>query len=393
MSPKKNDQQLNGDISGSYADPDRIRDILDRAQENYILVGPTVVKGTLPEGFALSLAVHRLDIKKDTYDVAGGRALSRTAIADLAAMAGVSTLESTCVAQDVNYCQYLVTVEMKDLDGTVRTEKKSKAMDLRDGSGQIAAMREAARLKKDERGQPKNADAQIREQRLHIAAHAETKAWLRAVRALLALRTYTVEELQNKPFLVTKLQFTGQSDDPELRRMFALGRMAAALGARELLFKGGSAVMLGQMAPPPPMLTQGAQAPQLGTGRPAGAPPIGLNLPDDDDDQGAQPRGPIVTPPPAEKPLPEAPKMMWGPAMGKQINDPTVPLEVLEKYRAQVVKSVDDPSKQKFRARNVTSAQALADEIERRKNPEKAAAEAAAKEDEQAGVYNDEEGS
>lgn len=113
--------------------------------------------------------------------------------------------------------------------------------------------------------------AQVREMRLHIMAHAETKARLRAIRSGLGLRTYTLKELQ-LPFVVARLAFTGQSDDPETKRMFAGAIATAFLGGRRSLY-GGEGV-----ARPAVRAMAAPAAPRLAP------PPVGSVAPDDDDD-------------------------------------------------------------------------------------------------------------
>jgi hypothetical protein len=260
-------QRIQDDISGSYTDPQAVADVLRRASDGYNLVGPMAF-GALPEGFAVVMSVVKIDAGEETYDVGfGKRGLSRIAVERIAGAAGVSTQASQCIGMAANFCAWSVTVARQDLDGSVRSQTKSRSMDLREGSGQLEAMRAQARAKK------KDPENQIREQRLHIAAHAETKAWLRAVRTLLGLRTYTMEEL-GKPFAVPKLQFTGRSADPKLRFMFAQGLMNAALGGIAALY-GGPATASSAM------LSAGPAPLQLGTGHVVGAD---LDDPDADDE-------------------------------------------------------------------------------------------------------------
>src|SRR5690606_27790933 len=78
-------------------------------------------------------------------------------------------------------------------------------------------------------------DAQLRELRLHILAHAESKAKNRAIRSLGLKSGFTEEDLK-KPFVVAKLMWTGQTDDPELKRVFAEGTMNRMLGGSRALF-------------------------------------------------------------------------------------------------------------------------------------------------------------
>jgi len=287
------------DVSGTYSDPKEVQRVLDEASQHFNLVG-ALSFGELPEGFTVVISTVQVDVAGETYDVGfGKRGLGSPAVRRIAGAAGVSTANSACKGWAPGYAAWEVTVGRLELDGTVRRETGSRVMDLREGSSQVVAMREAAE------GKGKDASTQIREQRLHIGAHAETKAWLRAVRTLLGLRTYTGAELA-KPFAVPKLQFTGRTHDPQLKVMFAQGLMTAALGGIANLYGASQAqpYQLGAGAPPPP---------QLGMG--AGAPPMDL----EDDEPPSGPRQQQRAEPRAHAAAPAGPPQ---PATGKTFTIP-----------------------------------------------------------------------
>lgn len=272
---------------------DKVRAIIDQANQEYHVIG-AMSFGEVPEGHSVTLNVLRAnpDPKNggDVYDVGLGKyGLTGNFLNALADAAGVSTVSSTLLTYVTNYCVAEVTVARLGLDGRTRKATSRKVMDLREGSGQLKAMRDAAKEKN------KDASSQIREQRLRIAEHADSKARLRAIRSLLSVRTYTQEELK-KPFAVFTLQFLPQNTrDPELKRIFAVGLMQASLGAMGALYGASQSVgpSFGlSMGPTPAGLLGSGQGPSMG-----GIPPVDGTVPEDDD----PPAGGDDGPPPAPK--------------------------------------------------------------------------------------------
>lgn len=267
----------NSSIQGGTIAPEQVRQIVEQAAANYHVIG-AMSFGEIPVGHSVVMNVLRAnpDSKAgDVYDVGMGKfGLTGNFLNALADAAGVSMAGSVMIAYEKNYCVVEATAARMGLDGSVRRVPRRKVMDLREGSGQLTAMRDAAKAKN------KDAETQIREQRLRIAEHADSKAALRAIRAILSVRTYTPEELR-KPFAVFKLQFTGKTNDPQLKQIFAVGLMNASLGAMGALYGAPAQAM-----PGPALMMGGGSAPMLGAG-PAtgGALPVdmGDGVPDEDD--------------------------------------------------------------------------------------------------------------
>jgi hypothetical protein len=84
--------------------------------------------------------------------------------------------------------------------------------------------------------------------------HAETKAKLRAIASMGVKRSYKPSEL-GKPFAVARLMFDGHSEDPVLRREFALMKARRAIDGRAALYGGDAPRRLpafrGHQPPPP----------------------------------------------------------------------------------------------------------------------------------------------
>jgi len=234
-------------LSGSSRDATDITKRLEYAAKHYHLVSPAPACSRLPEGCSVTMSSVLVDAENETYDVGGKKlGLGKTALQRIGNAAGVSwdAQQSGRLddSSDPHYCNWKAVGSMRHLDGTEVQLLASKEMDLREGSAQIEALRqryEEKYRKWEKDGKqgwaPKDPSAQIREMRLHIQAHAETKAQLRAIRAVGIRSSYTREELQ-KPFIVARLQWTGESDDPALRTMFAEKTADAFLGGVRSLY-------------------------------------------------------------------------------------------------------------------------------------------------------------
>jgi hypothetical protein len=285
-------------------DAARITEALEAAASQCHLVSPATSCGTLPEGCAVALSTVRVDVA-ETYPIAGGDGdsagsakvgLSKTALDRIASAAGVSwdpeRSHRLDDGRDPRYCAFLAVGTLRHFDGREVVIQGTKEMDLREGSAQVEALMERyrAKLKRWEasgkRGYPpRDPSAQIREMRLHILGHAETKARLRAIRALGIRTSYSTQELA-KPFVVARLMFTGETADPELRREFARMQATALLAGARALY--GDAAMARDSVP------------QF---RPAPAPALGRGQVDDDD-EGAP--SPAAQPAPEPQPAPAA---------------------------------------------------------------------------------------
>lgn len=259
-------------ITGSFAKAEDISAALQRAQQTCNLVGPIAV-GSMPEGHEViitSLLLNPDPKAGDVYKVGDKYAPSKPAIDRIANAAGVSTVESTCMQYAPQLCQYKVVRQMRGLDGTLRRAEGQRLIDLRPNSEYFKSL----------------TAAQAKEVGKMLPAHTETKARLRADRALLGIRTYTADELR-RPFIIASIQFTGRSNDPAIRQMFAMMIAQNALSGSTAMFgpppQPAYALPMGGGAPPPMLPQHHAPAGAPTYGPPAG----GFASPGDDfDDQG-----------------------------------------------------------------------------------------------------------
>jgi hypothetical protein len=261
--------------TGTFTDARAATAALRAAAEAMNLVSPSTSVGTLPEGCAVALSHVMVDLTNerrgnftsyvsgDVYDVGMGKlGLSKTVLQRIGSALGVSwdPVASGRIddGSDPYYCRWRAVGKYRSFDGQVQTIVAEKEMDLRDGSPQLQALEERARAK------GKSSVAQVREMRLHIQSHAETKAQLRALRSMGIRTAYTAAELE-KPFVVARVMFTGQTQDPTLKRVFAEKLADSFLDATRSLYGASSAPQVQPTAPlrlsaPPPVGSVPAEA-------------------------------------------------------------------------------------------------------------------------------------
>lgn len=336
-------------VTGVFRDARDINSRLKYAAENYNLVSPMTAVGRLPEGFGIAFSMVRVDVRDvaqggETYTTGGQvRGMVKSALSRIANAAGI------CIdpegsrrmddGSDPSYCAWRAVGTITHFDMTKQTEAWNKQVDLRDGAPALQSMK--ARLR-DPKG---SIEKQLREARLFIQELAEAKAWLRVVRSLCSLKSgYLPEELR-KPFVVVKLMWTGESEDPELRRRFAELAAIKVLGLGDTM--GSAAKLFG--AQPVAGLEMPAQAPPRRTPPPpVGATGTGF----DDDDVVDQPaatatRTASKVAGPDDLGVPVA-------KFGKQKGVPLAEIDDddLDWYIEAIRKSLSDPTKARYRADN-----------------------------------------
>lgn len=246
------------DIIGTFTQAGELNERLAKAAESVNLISPATSVGHLPMGIAISISVVPVNIESDTYQLQGKFGLSKHVLNKIAMQLGISwdTNASGRLddGSDSRYCRYIAAGTYLGLDGREMTVSAEKELDLRPGSPQIDALQEQQAGKVDNDGKRKTADAMVRELRLHIQSHAETKAKNRCIRTFGVKTAYTREELL-KPFVAVRPLFTGQAEDPEVRRLFAERIADQFLGSRRALYGGAPSLPAPraiQRRPPPP---------------------------------------------------------------------------------------------------------------------------------------------
>jgi hypothetical protein len=250
------------ELAGSYTKPEQVTAMLRAAQKIAHLVTPQTSCGALPEGCCIASSVVLVDVDNDTYGVGGGDiALDKTALDKISAAAGIDWDPVLSCRLDngrnPHYVHYRAVGYVRNFDGTRRTLPGNVEIDLRDGASGVAEMK----------------PGELAIARKFILRLAESKAMNRAIRRLGIASSYTRREL-DKPFVVTKIMFTGQTDDPKLRTLFA-GKIADA-------FTGGHAALYsGERHPTPAMHPQTRALPPAPTPGHE-PPPVGQSAGDDD---------------------------------------------------------------------------------------------------------------
>lgn len=261
-----------------------VAEALEKAQTIGHLVSPATSCGSLPEGTSVALSAVLVDVARETYGIAGGGdkvGLGKVALDRIALAAGVSwdpqQSRRTDDGRDPHYVSYVAVGHYRQFDGSTCTIMGEKELDMREKSPAVEALRAKYREKLAawERGgkqdyPPKSPDVQIAEVRTHLLSHAASKAKLRAIRGLGIRTSYTKAELA-KPFVIAKLTFSGETENPELRREFALMRARSFLNSRDALWGNGPRQL---PPPPPPRATLPAVRP---------APPVGQVVDEDPD--------------------------------------------------------------------------------------------------------------
>jgi hypothetical protein len=362
-------------LNGTFTAVEHLSERLRFAAQHCHLLG-AVSASKLPEGCAVAIGVVRVDPAVDAHDVGGGKysLLSHT-LYRLAQTAGIAFDPDRSGrvddGSDPHYCKWRAVGARRDLDGSVVPVVREKVMDLRDGSPMVAKIRAES---KDDASFQRN----LRMQRAFLEAHAQTKAEQRVIRKLLGLRSYTREELE-RPFAVVKLQFTGHSDDPEIRRANAAAIRDQMLGGVQAMFGPPK-----RMASPVHALEAASPAPL--SERRSPPPPVGVVSSDDEEDDdvpvavgmpqtSTSPGAHVQAAPPAqETPASDGPRCAFGRGMqGKLLSE--LKDKQLDWYRSALAENVADPNRAAYLEQNKRMLAEVDAEIARRKRAADSAVE------------------
>jgi hypothetical protein len=361
-------------LMGTFSDDKQINSRLDWAAKHCLLVSPATTCH-IPAGCSVALSIVKIDPNTETHDVGfGKRSLLRTALLKLANAAGIAwdvrASGRVDPGTDPHYVHWHSEGAWRSLDGTVLPVTGDTQVDLRDGSQQVRKILESSK-------DAGKAQVQLRDTRAKALEHAQSKSQCRAIRSALAIRTYTMEELASKPFVIARLVFDGRDEDPEMERENKRAVRATMLGGTRALFGPAPTPETARPALPAAMTVR--TIPEL--------PPVG-SVPVDEDSApyvesepvaAAAPPAPAQpTPPapPAEQsrrrsvqseqpeanrrsaaqppPAPPPPPSTAVARMGRQKGEPLSALndDNLGWYADGIAKSVADPAKARWRADN-----------------------------------------
>ncbi len=180
------------------------------------------------------------------YKLKGGKnlpdrwALHKPAIDQLAAAAGVNTVWTRVERADRHCWHARAKVKRRTLDGSWHDAERGRAFDLRKGEPLAESMT------------PK----QLEIARQFGDAHAESRAFNRATRAVLGIKPgYTRHECA-RPFVCPRLVWVPPADDPEARRLQA----AVELGVVDVLYGRRDAPQRGAAPTPAPRPSSAPQS-------------------------------------------------------------------------------------------------------------------------------------
>lgn len=225
-----------------------LRQTWENLEKDANLITPISSVDSIPQLHAISLRSVVVDPETDKYGngrevyrshsfcAPNERALGGVALQKIAGAAGVEIVQRKRLDDRSSpyHCEIEITVQMRDYDGTLRTVTKAKEIDFRDGAPETMKPERVERNgRKEKTGKlVPLAPADLANKRAHIQSLAETKAFYRALRTLLAIKQkYTLEELK-KPFVVPKLIPNLDERDPVQKQAL----IALATGKEDLLF-------------------------------------------------------------------------------------------------------------------------------------------------------------
>lgn len=367
-------------VAGSFGDAGAAAVRLAAAARHCHLIGGASVC-PLIEGHEIVISVVPI-AKGDTYPVnpaaktvaKGGQpeakdgaprwGIGGSTILQIAAAAAVEWTDVLRVddGRNAHFAHYRVLGRYPMVDGTWRPIGNERDCDLRDGSDQIK----------------RKTELEVQSLRENLVRSTITKAKLRALRDAFGLRQGLLTEELDKPFVVARVIFTGRSDDPQIRRMFAAVLAQRHLAATQALFGVGQQPALLGAQNPIGLLAEAAtpeheivdedgvvlSPPARQANRPA------PTIPDPPRREASQPeqRPAQRTAAPAQKS--EELVMRFGKDKGVPLSQ--LSAESLAWYCRAMMGSLEDPAKEQYRARNEEILAALLAEDKRR-------AEAAAK--------------
>lgn len=270
-------------------DPAIINQRLREMTEKFHLVTPVTSVDALPPGCGISISYVTVNPDatpggpKEVYEVGGRLGLSMDTLKRIGAAAGVDwdprqsgRLDN---GSDPHYCHYRAVGFVRSFDGALRTLTGEVEMDLREGSPQVDEIRSKAKARATQQKPGDGGASQLLEARKFILRHAESKAKNRAIADMGVKRSYAPAELQ-KAFAVARIVWTGETDDPELKREFA--RMH---GERMM---DGAAALYGRQPPALPATRPAPAAPApLPEFRGHAPPPVGMLTQDEPYETGA----------------------------------------------------------------------------------------------------------
>jgi hypothetical protein len=220
--------------TGSYSTTDEANLALRDAAEVGYLISPSAQVAKVLEGTAIVVTAFRADVQLDTFQDDEDRARrvpAKPMLDRIANALGVGWDARLCKRTDDSSSPYVRSCQaggrLREFDGSWRDIQAQGEIDLRDGSALSKAI--------IQRFEGNRGRVELARRRQYVLAHSDTIARLRAIKRLGLRDSYLPSELA-KPFFVARVQFTGESDSPETKAVFAERIADTFLPASNALF-------------------------------------------------------------------------------------------------------------------------------------------------------------
>lgn len=211
---------------------DANRALRDAAEVGHLVAPGTQMAALLP-ACALLITAFRADPKTDLFEdeeQEGALVPGKTLLDRIARELGLSWLgtERTDAQRDPFVRSYHAMGELRQFDATMRKVEGNAGIDLSQNSPRVQRIR--AKATKRDRG-----ELDVARHRQFIDSSCDTQARLKACRQLGIQPTYVLKDL-SKLFFCAQLQFTGKTDDPELKKLMGQHVVDAFGPSRKALF-------------------------------------------------------------------------------------------------------------------------------------------------------------
>lgn len=236
------------------------RQIETAEKEGYNMLMPSQIVSEIPAMHNVTIEYEKISSNPedgDVYPKGTGEAdkgkfiLTKQALIRLCSCAGIEWNWGFCGRtddrRDRDYISYRMVGAVRKLDGTwyplqgeYDIDMEVREEELRDQYSNRCKNWQKPQKEKDGYVESSTKREMIRIRR-HKLALCETGAMLRAIRGLLIIRnSYTAEKLE-KPFVITRLAFAPDYNDPEIRQQFVAAATKAITG-----IYGGSQSVFGE---------------------------------------------------------------------------------------------------------------------------------------------------
>ncbi len=209
----------------------------------YNLLSPQTAVNALPPGCGVQISVVTIDPRR-CHRIDGKLMPDAAQLRMIGRCAGIVWQPQLC-SRDLstpNRVIYEAVGRVRDFDNTWFTVSGVVDLDMREDSDQVKYIRLKAKAKyeracleakrKSQPAPPKGdgGEMEIAQTRTFLLRTAKTRAELIAIANLGVARSYEPDDI-SRPFAIARLTWTGQTDDPLLKREFARRTAESFLGA------------------------------------------------------------------------------------------------------------------------------------------------------------------